>query len=212
MKQLSVCLAAAGAVALAPAAHADAPHYTHTWVSAYVMRVVDAAPPLLETLDMYKSDGLVLVDWGPAEGEPPEIDYAYYGFKASRLSADERKDRKRVREQHDWLIRYGACHDAQSRMGGRVFAAALQWDDDDAKKTAAEFGGLVAEFSQVMRQQGVSQNAARTATKLRFESDTATAYITLSRDHPRIEAAYVRKAGPESGGKPCAPGPASKPD
>lgn len=85
--------------------------------------------PLISTLDMYRTEGLVLID--------SDSDYAAFSGNASRLTAEQLKSVGLVEAEKSLVLKFNSCQ-GQGPMQGLINAVSVKIKIEDYPKIAQE--------------------------------------------------------------------------
>jgi hypothetical protein len=93
--------------------------------------------PLDSTLGVYRSDGLVLIDY--------DADYAAYSVNASRLNSREQKEIGLVEAQKIFVLKFNSCP-GQSTLRGIINTVTIKAKIEDYPKLMQEIIDTISRF------------------------------------------------------------------
>lgn len=102
-----------------------------------IIKMIDT--PMIETLELYRSNGFVLVDVGK--------NYAAFSTIAQRLSESQRATIGTAESDSDFVISFTSCNSPESILGSKIDSVAISAKISDTSELAEELRELVV-FSQ----------------------------------------------------------------
>ncbi len=106
------------------------------WVE-FVYQAINT--PLIDTLEIYRTDGFVLIDVA--------ANYAAYSYSAKRLTVEQRKATASVENDAGLVVRYESCAPQAGWLGGEINHASVAMKISDATDLAEEIRELL-EFAE----------------------------------------------------------------
>ena len=91
--------------------------------------------PLIDTLEIYRSNGFILIDVA--------ANYAAYSYSAKRLTVEQRKKTTSVEKDAGLVVRYESCPPQSGWLSGKINSASVSSKISDAKKLAEEIRELL---------------------------------------------------------------------
>lgn len=102
------------------------------WVESVYLQI---DTPLIDTLEIYRTDGFILIDVG--------ANYGAYSYTAERLTLEQRQNPTTVEGDAGLVIRYESCPPQSGWLNGRINHASVAMKVTDASSLAEEMRELL---------------------------------------------------------------------